>query len=78
MTSALRETLRRVAYRVTDKILAEKFTSAVSESEDLVLLFAAVEASCFTGICPFYGVLKDVMFLKTCHAVFEKIAGQVA
>ena len=78
MTSALRETLRRVAYRPTDKILAEQFTSAVSESQDLVLLFAAVEASCFAGVCPLYGVSHDVLFLKTCHAVFEKIAGQVA
>ena len=44
----------RVTLRVTDKLLAEQFTSAVSESENLVLLFAAVEASCFLGICPFH------------------------
>ena len=32
VTSALCETLRRVAYRVTDKLVAEQFTPAVSES----------------------------------------------
>ena len=78
VTTALRETLRRVAYRTTDKILAEQLTSAVSESQNLVLLFAAVEASCFAGICPFYGGLHDVLLQKTCHAVFKRIAGQVA
>ena len=78
VTSALRETLRRVAYRATDKILSEQFTSAVSESQDLVLLFGAVEASCFAGIFPFYGAVHDVLFYKICHVVFEKIAGQVA
>ena len=60
VTSALRETLRRVAYCVTDKILAEQFTSAVEESGNLVLLFAAVEASCFAGMRSFYGVSHDV------------------
>ena len=78
VTSALRETLRRVACRATDKILAELFTSAVSESPNLVLLFAAVEASSFAGICPFYDVFHDVLLHKTCHAVFDMIAGQVA
>ena len=60
VTSTLRETLRRVTYRVAYKILAEQFTSAVSESRNIVLLFAAVEASCFAGICSFYGVSHDV------------------
>ena len=32
VTSALCEKLRRVAYRVTGKLLAEQFTPAVSES----------------------------------------------
>ena len=59
VTSALRETLRRVAYRATDKTPAEQFTSAVSESQDLVLLFAVVEASRLAGSCSFCGVLHD-------------------
>ena len=61
MTSALREILRRVAYRVTGKLLAEQFTPAVSESRNLVLRFAAVEASCFARNCPLYGVLHDAL-----------------
>ena len=32
VTSALRETLRRLTHRATDAILEEQFTSAVSES----------------------------------------------
>ena len=78
MTSPLRETLRRVALRATGKNIAEQFTSAVSESRNLVVLFATVEASCFAVNCPFFGVSYKVLLHKTCHAVFEKIAGQVA
>ena len=78
MTSTLRETLHRVTQRVTEKILAEQFLSAVSKSLDFVLLFAAIEGSCFAGICLFYGVFHDVFLDKTCHVVFEKIAGLVA
>ena len=78
VTSALREVLRRVAHRTTDNFLAEQFTSAVSESQNLVPLFGAVKAFCFAGICPFYGRLHDVLLHKTCHAVFKKIARQVA
>ena len=47
MTSALRETLRRVGYRKTGKILARHFVTAVEESWNLVLLSVAVEANCF-------------------------------
>ena len=50
VTIALRETFRRVTHHVTDTIREKQFTSAVSESRNSVLLFAAVEASCFAGI----------------------------
>ena len=53
VTSALRETLRRLTHRATDTSLEEQFTSAVSESWNLVLLFVAVEASCFAWIFRF-------------------------
>ena len=48
VTGALRETLRRVAYCKTGKILARHFATAAEESWNLVLLSAAVEANCFS------------------------------
>ena len=65
-----------VQQRATGKILAIQFATAVEENRNLVLLSAAVEATCFARIL--CGVFHRVMFQKTCHAVFEKISGQVA
>ena len=58
------KTLRCVTHRVTGKILAEKFTSAVSECRNLFLLFAAVEASCFAGIFRFTECYTTYYFLR--------------
>ena len=78
VTSALLESLRRVAYHETDKVLVRHFATAVEESWNLVLLSAAVEATCFRRALTVRGVLHGVIFHLTCHAVFEKIAGHVA
>ena len=64
MTSALRETLRRVTHRATDTILVEQFTSAVSESWNLVELIAAVEASGFAGIFRFTVCYTTYCFMR--------------
>ena len=45
-TSTLRETLRRVAYHETNKVLARHFATAFEESWNFVLLPAGVKATC--------------------------------
>jgi len=58
--------------------LCEAVTTAVGESWILVLLSVTVEATCFANV---FSVARCVAWLNvslTCHAVFEKIAGQVA
>ena len=62
MTSALRETLRCVKHRATDKILAKRFAIAVEESRNLFLLSAAAVASCFARVWPLRSVLHGSMF----------------
>ena len=47
VTSALRETLRRVACHETNKVLARHFATAFEESWNLVLLPAGVKGTCF-------------------------------
>ena len=50
MTSALRETLRRVTNRATDRILTKQFALTVAEGQNSVLLSAPVKSTCFARI----------------------------
>jgi len=58
--------------------LCETVTTAVGESWNLVPLSVTVEATCFPNVSSVVRCVIRLNVLFTCHAVFEKIAGQVA
>jgi len=58
--------------------LCETVATAVAESWNLVLLSVTVEATCFANVLSVARCVTRLDVSLTCHAVFEKIAGQVA
>lgn len=58
--------------------LCETVATAVGESWNLVLLSVTVEATCFANVLSVARCVTRLDVSLTCHAVFEKIAGQVA
>ena len=58
--------------------LCETVATAVGESWNLVLLSVTVEATWFANVLSVARCVTRFDVSLTCHAVFEKIAGQVA
>ena len=72
MTSAL----RRLAYLVTDRIHAKQLLQRLATWK-FVLLSVTVESTCFANVLSVARCVTRLYYV-TRHAVFEKIAGQVA
>ena len=78
-TSTLRETLRRVAYHETNKVLARDFATAFEESWNLVLLPAAVKATCCVrGLTIARCVTRRYVSFNLSRRLKEDIARHVA
>jgi len=58
--------------------LCETVATVVGESWNFVLLSVTVEATCFANVLSVARCVTRLDVSLTCHAVFEKIAGQVA
>ena len=77
MTSAFYETLGRFI-PCNGQNLCETTATAAGESSNLVPLPVTVEATCFANVLSVARCVTLLDVSLTCHAVFEKVLGQVA